>query len=381
MLTIRQNKIDSRSMLLNRLLMALSICSLFAQPLFAAPPKKETDLPPKELARVAILTYDDETNTQNFGYMPTSLTEAIDKSLQQRFEYVREEPQKSEEQRRKIKAQGIFTAKEAAQYCAKYDVQIIVYGRFTYDEPSKQIVVETWISLGTEKDHRKLKERRNPTDASIFNLADKVAEDIVSEMTLIALEQKKSQSKPVAKGEKLELEKKVAPQFSPYKSMVSLGPGATFAIFDFSKGYHDSPTVSATFRYNFFPRWYGVFSIAGAESQGRNSENSASFEMNLRFAPIKAGLGYSWLFGKERWRFNAEAVVGVYLAKFTILNNGEQVFEKNFVNPLFGVGSGLHYLLFTRIAVGVQAGYLELLDKDASSARMVIIELVVSYVF
>ncbi|MBS0617202.1 MAG: hypothetical protein JSR44_03385 [Spirochaetes bacterium] len=46
----------------------------------------------KDLARVAILKYKDLTETTRFGYMPASLTEAIDVSLQKKFEYVREDP-------------------------------------------------------------------------------------------------------------------------------------------------------------------------------------------------------------------------------------------------------------------------------------------------
>lgn len=64
----------------------LLLLSPFVAALAQPPPQKP------ELARVAILKYQDLTGTKNFRYLPASLTEAIDASLQKKFEYVREDP-------------------------------------------------------------------------------------------------------------------------------------------------------------------------------------------------------------------------------------------------------------------------------------------------
>lgn len=337
----------------------------------------------KELARVAILTYDDETGTKNFAYMPDSLTEAIDKSLQKRFDYVREEPKKSEEQRRRIKKTGIFTAKEAAQYCARFDVQILVYGRFTYDDKSRQLVVDTWISLGSEKDHRQLKERRNPTDASIFNLADKVAEDIVQEMTQIALEQKKSAQSaatPAPAGQKLELEKKVTPRWLGHNYQLGLSGALLFAISDTRTAFHETALLQIALRKSFFSTQYIGLQLATTSIAGREQSRSA-YTSELALVSAQAAFGRYWFFGNDRWRFHADITTGFYYGRFSIQATGNEVFAKDFVNPVLGANAGLHYLIFSSFSVGLNLGYLHLFDKGALPAQFVTFQLELSYVF
>lgn len=149
----------------------------------------------KNLAKVAILTYEDETATKNFGYMPNSLTEAIDKSLQKKFEYEREDPKKSEAARKLIKPERSLHRQRSRSLLHEERCTDSGVRQFTYYVANRQIVVETVISLGSEEKFRKLKERTNPTDATIFALADKVADDIVAEMTAIAKEQQEKEGK------------------------------------------------------------------------------------------------------------------------------------------------------------------------------------------
>lgn len=146
--------------------------------------------PKADLARVSILSYQDLTGAKNFGYMPASLTEAIDASLQARFEYVREEPAKSEAAAAKFRASGGgFTPETAAEFCKINKTDILILGSFTFDAQKNEIVVETTISLGAKNKFRNLPDRRNLVNASIFRLADKVADDIVQALTEIAKEQ------------------------------------------------------------------------------------------------------------------------------------------------------------------------------------------------
>lgn len=142
-----------------------------------------------DLARVSILSYLDLTGAKNFGYMPASLTEAIDRSLQSRFEYVREEPAKSEAAAAKYRTQGAgFTPETAAEFCRNNKTDILIFGSFTFDAQKNEIVVETSISLGAKNKFRNLPDRRNLVNATIFKLADKVADDIVEALTEIAKE-------------------------------------------------------------------------------------------------------------------------------------------------------------------------------------------------
>lgn len=332
----------------------------------------------KQLARVAILRYDDDTGTPNFGYLPGSLTEAIDKSLQRRFEYVREDPAKSETQRRKIKAKGIFNAREAAQYCARYDVQILVYGRFTYDPQNRQIAVDTWISLGTEKDHRQLVQRRSQTDASIFNLADKVADDIVREMTQIAMGQR-SASVP-AKGAKIELEKKTVPQWYAAKTQLAFFAGLTPPLSELGQAYHPGVAISVGVRHALFQDWYGLLDLTFTSLAGAAKESRNAYTTRLVLVPARVGGGYAWYFGNGRWRFDAESLLGLYAGNFTILASGENVHEKNFFNPTLGLNLSVHYLAWERLALGLRAGYLHLFDKGTQPGTLFLLQLGLAYV-
>jgi hypothetical protein len=162
-----------------------------------------------DLARVSILSYQDLTGSKNFGYMPASLTEAIDESLRSRFEYIREEPAKSEVAAMKYRASGLgFTPETAAEFCKINKTDILILGSFTFDAQKNEIVVQTWISLGATNKFRNLPDRRNLVNATIFKLADKVADDIVQALTEIAKEQtpEKSPDEKRPKG-KIELKK------------------------------------------------------------------------------------------------------------------------------------------------------------------------------
>jgi len=158
-----------------------------------------------ELARVAIVRYEDKTESKNFGYMPDSLTEAIDKSLQRRFEYQRENPKKTAATIAEFKKKHPeIDADDAVDFCRMHKTDILILGKFEFDVQKNEIVVRTSISLGVQVFFRTLKERRNPVDATIFGLADLVADDIVQMLVEIAREQvqKKNLS---AKEQKLQL--------------------------------------------------------------------------------------------------------------------------------------------------------------------------------
>ncbi len=166
--------------------------------------------PKADLARVAILSYQDLTGVKNFGYMPGSLTEAIDSSLQSRFDYVREEPAKSEATAAKYRTPGAagFTPETAAEFCKINKTDILIFGSFTFDAMTNEIVVQTSISLGRKNKFRKLQERRNLVNATIFKLADKVADDIVQALTEIAKERETDKLPDEKKTkEKIELKK------------------------------------------------------------------------------------------------------------------------------------------------------------------------------
>lgn len=339
----------------------------------------------KSLARVAILTYADETGTNNFGYMPNSLTEAIDKSLQRKFEYVREDPAKSETARRKIKASGILNATEAAQYCVKNDVQILVLGQFKYDAAKKQIVVDTYISLGSKENYRALPERRNPTDASIFTLADKVADDIVAEMTKIAKEQQLNAAKatPAQKGEKLELEKQVPVVWAFKDFTANFAVGVASPIDDLKEPYAPAGSIALSAKRLI---WRGLYAGVFAQFFKLNSRESqsASFSSSLTAIPLTLNLGYSWFFWSDRWRFDVELGGGYYGGKFAVnsgSNSSGDIYSKTFSNPAGRSAVALHWLFSQNVSFGLEFGSIVLFDKGNDAGRVVNLLLSAGYVF
>ena len=339
----------------------------------------------KSLARVAILLYDDETRTKNFGYMPNSLTEAIDKSLQQKFEYMREDPVKSEVARRKIKSSGILDAGEAALYAVKNDVQILVLGKFTYDALKKQIVVNTYISLGSKENYRALPERRNATDASIFALADKVADDIVAEMTRIATEQQNAAGKVADKqiGAKLELEKQVPVvwAFKDYSANISLGVASP--IEDLKQPYATAGSLAVSVKRLL---WRGMYAGVFAQFFKLNSRDSqsASFSSSLTAIPLTLNLGYSWFFWSDRWRFDVELGGGYYGGKFAVnsgSNSSGDIYSKTFSNPAGRSAVALHWLFSQNVSFGLEFGSIVLFDKGNDAGRVVNLLLSAGYVF
>lgn len=142
------------------------------------------------LARVAIVRYEDKTGSKNFEYMPDSLTDAIDKSLQRRFEYQRENPQKTAAAISAFKRKHPeIDADDAVDFCRMHKTDILILGRFEFDAARNEIVVKTSISMGVQVFFRKLKDRHNPVDATVFGLADLVADDIVQMLVEIARDQ------------------------------------------------------------------------------------------------------------------------------------------------------------------------------------------------
>ncbi len=339
----------------------------------------------KSLARVAILTYDDETRTKNFGYMPNSLTEAIDKSLQQKFEYVREDPGKSEAARRKIKSAGILNAREAAEYCVKNDVQILVLGQFTYDAAKKQIAVNTYISLGSKENYRALPERRNPTDASIFSLADKVADDIVAEMTSIAKEQQATAGKSAdtQKGDKLELEKQVPIVWAFKDFSANLHVGVASPIDELKQPYASGGSIAVSAKRLM---WRGLYAGAFMQFFKLNSRDTqgASFSSSLTAIPLTLNLGYSWFFWSDRWRFDVELGGGYYGGKFAVnASSGgtTEIYSKTFGNPAARSAIALHWLFLQNVSFGLEFGSLVLFDKGNDAGRVVNLLLSAGYVF
>ena len=343
---------------------------VFACQAAAAPPRPkkaatnergsvEADAAKPDLARVSIVRYGDQTATKNFGYMPDSLTEAIDKSLQVRFEYRREEPEKTDAAMALFRKKNAdLNAETAADFCRKNKTDILIYGEFSFDALTNEIVVKTSISLGTASKFRSLPERRNPVNATIFKLADLVADDIVRNLTEIAKEQTpEKQSKPGTKGqkeEKLELKRSATTAWT--ETNWNITPGLTVLL-----------PLNSSFSGNRVPQGMLSLSVerrlkgglyAGISGTGMSVKVSS---ISIDLLTASAFLAYHWQLS-ARWDLFAQVGAGYFAGRYA--NNstcsancapggGSESFRIS--NPYFTARAGANFLLFNALSLGIFA--------------------------
>lgn len=330
----------------------------------------------KSLARLAILMYEDETGTKNFGYMPGSLTEAIDKSLQKKFEYVREEPADSEGNRRAIRATGMFDPKDAAVYCSKNNVQILIFGKFSFDAPSKQLIVTTYISLGTDK-FRTLKERRNAADATIFSLADRVADDIVAEMTLIAKEQRAAgKGGETQSGGKTELAKVVEINWAFKNYHVYGDLGVASPVGGIKTALESGIMLSVSGKYLF---WRGLYGALNAHAFNAKFKDTTSGEKAFTAFPITAAFGYAITFGNERWRWDID--LGAGFSSYETKLNEVHVPGASTGGTALRVTTSLSWMLTEKISLLAELAVVQLNGTDSGAIRFATLTLGVGYAY
>lgn len=335
--------------------------------LAAARKVKETKAPSPDAARVAILLYDDKTGTKNFEYMPGSLKEAITNSMHEKFEFnevdlVKVDPVVNQV---KTKSKGKIAAKEAAEICRQADIDILIYGDFTFNKEANEIEIHTNISLGSTDKFRLLPAVENRVDSTIFQAADKVATDIVAEITKVALEQQQ------AKGKTAETDKKGKTQLDKteksktwadinWSFALSAGPIYPLISRDNVKIQLD-PALSLNSQYRFRNNWHiGLFVSAGGL---RTSSNNSPY--STRFDHIAAAPTIGYFFDlSPRWRltnalgagyFAGEIVTESYCASGNTSCTATPSTTEKVRNPFFLARSGIHFMIFSFLAVGLDA--------------------------
>lgn len=328
-----------------------------------------------EVARVAILLYEDKTDTKNFEYMPGSLKEAITNSMHEKFEFNEVDITKvapTAEQVKK-KNKGVIGAKEAAEICRKTDIDILIFGAFTFNAESNLLEITTNISLGSTDKFRTLQPVQNKVDSTIFSAADKVATNIVDEITKIAREQQE------AKGKAAELEKDKKTQLAKTekrKTWADINWNITFAggahrLF-VNQLYINTPVSSAIALYGMY-RWKGNWHVGGSVYAGNYHTHSgvAPYRTEVRFIGSALTMGYFFDLS-PRWRLTSAVGAGYYFGTYQVANTcseGQMCFAPNVVpqtairNPFLVARAGVHFLIFSFLAAGIEADYRMLYDN------------------
>jgi hypothetical protein len=355
--------------------LALGLAATFPQSTFGQ--KKSNASKEEKLARVTILNFEDKTGAKNFGYMPDSLANAIDSSLQKRFLYERDEPKAAAARATELrKKRGSFGADESAEYCRISNTDILIFGSFSYDEQAHEIVIETSISLGTVDRFRILPPVRNRVDNTIFSAVDKVADTIVTELASIAKEQATRDGKAgetAKKGEKIKIrkeEKTVA--WSENNWMIGLTGGIALPILStqyVTPSVAKAPSVSLSATRRILKGWHAglIASYSVLQTQVRDT----TYTGELKSGDLAAIAGYYWDF-KPRWRLASEIGAGYYGGYFKGLSNcndpsgctlSVSEFTRGVNNPLFLGRVGIHFLTLSYLSIGLTVEWRSHYDK------------------
>lgn len=331
-----------------------------------------------DAARVAIIKYDDKTGSKNFEYMPGSLQEAITKSMHKKFEFVEVDASKVEPIAAEIRAKnkGRLTPKEAAEICRKADIDILIYGNFTFDKANNEIEIHTEISLGSPDKFRSLQPTENRVDATIFGAADKVAGDITAEITKVAIEQQQKKGKEAkdAKDKKGKTQLEKTEKNKTWAEMnwmltAAIGPARPLV----SSGNAD-PKIDGMIEViasrRFRNAWHlGILgSFGGLKTQGTSSGAKSEMEVWAGAATI----GYFWDIS-ARWRATALAGGGYYFGTFNRYvdcgsncssTSGFTSEKFSIRNPFAVTRLGIHFLVFSFLSLGLEADYRLYFDSS-----------------
>lgn len=353
------------------------------------PAEKPADKPAgPEVARVAIIRYEDKTGSKNFEYMPGSLREAITKSMHYKFEFTEVDAEKVQPVYDQIKAKnkGKITPKESAEICRKADVDILIYGFFTFNKTDNEIEIHTEISLGSTDKYRTLVPVENRVDATIFQAADKVASDIVAEITKVAIEQQQAKGK-AAETEKGKTQLAKTDKFKGWVDqnwMISLGVGPMRPLIftDTAKVNMDGMAALHIARRFSGPIHLGFLGTFGG-MQTRQTSGSVTSHFSSFAGAITAGYFFDL---SARWRATTMAGVGYYIGTFDRYldctncssgsSTGFQSENTRVRNPFALTRFGIHFLIFSFLAIGLEADYRVYFDSpkpvQAAGANLVL---------
>lgn len=159
-----------------------------------------------------------------------------------------------------------------------------------------------------------------------------------------------------------------------------MGIGAVQPLAALSDVYPATPMVAVSFSRLVWRNFYtGIFSEFSRFS-GHETQN-ANFHSNLTVLATTLNVGYAWFFGKDRWRMNTELGAGYYGSKFLVESESANIYSRMFSNPVLRASTSLHFLILNTLSIGVEAGYLQLVDDNATDALTAYALLNVGFVF
>lgn len=135
------------------------------------------------LARVAIISFEDNTGSENYKYLSGSLREAINNSMKKNFTYEAVEFTQTDAVIKDLQKTGnvqkidLATIKRAAK---ELKADVVVFGNYTYDEKENMVLFNVSIYLTMADARRDLELTKNMVDNTIFMATEKVSQNLVT---------------------------------------------------------------------------------------------------------------------------------------------------------------------------------------------------------
>jgi TolB-like protein len=142
------------------------------------------------LASVAILDFYDKTNTQLYSYLSSSLSQAVDGSMQRIFEFDRANVDKSNQAgRAHLKASGDADKKALAAFQQQTGADYLIYGDYTFNTKTGKVSIRARIYDLARKTVIGTTVMESNVDGTLFTAVDQIADKIVQDILLMAQSQ------------------------------------------------------------------------------------------------------------------------------------------------------------------------------------------------
>ncbi|MES0489312.1 MAG: hypothetical protein ABUK01_04925 [Leptospirales bacterium] len=133
-----------------------------------------------QLARIVILPFTDNTKSEDYRYLSSSLVDAVGKAMQKKFEYEKVGIGKIKTMYRY--ETKVLVDNEVKAAAKQVNADIVIYGIYDYDTETNEIIFTVDIYFPKIGEKKTLETVRNPVDGTLFQAADAVADLIVIEI-------------------------------------------------------------------------------------------------------------------------------------------------------------------------------------------------------
>lgn len=166
---------------------------LLATVVSAAEPVKDKTA---DLARVAIMTFINASQSADHEWVEKSLPDAINESMKARFEFVRQDENKVRAVSEKYKhVGGEYQLNDADKIARDSQSDILIYGSFRLNDKKDQLLLKAIIYNAQGKKVIGTVEDSSTLDAKIFKAIDRMAAGIVEKIYGFALAAEKEKGK------------------------------------------------------------------------------------------------------------------------------------------------------------------------------------------